>query len=564
MKKTFKKLGFGENAVSTVLLSAITSVLVILAGFGAVALAQNVSSDVTNQGGLKGSPQDLNTIIKAATGKEDLKWGDVFNENPGQNMYFMIHKQLIQDPDKKIYQESAKKLGINETDLRSMMNGDISPILKKNPNLPLEKAFEELEKIRKSHNEKLIIGKLKADLESEVQPSEMFSNGDTSDSGFDLLNDLYRMEKILFDTSKPVDVGGNQLANDTGVAGRAPAASAGNDGNSGANSVAASVIPGGSSSGNANSSGAGASSGNSKTAVDPNVCLVDEDLEKALDTLNAESQTDPRLRNQTATDEGVDNSANDDVDLFGTDDDLLGSSENGAELVAPNAADWENPVFCGDVLCITIDAKMKTVQPVPGSSDCVACHVLSINASMKKLLSKSLLPGKLTGNVGEPAKCKEATAQSFTAIGLNVVAIPSPVKNPGNNNLVVGKPIDQEWQKFTNRYLGDGKTAAATDKSVGTSTQDAVVKKALNDAPSGADLSEVYDKINKQLTNIENDRLKALQNLTDASKIDDANTYFQSLSYELNTMISYFNSMKTLFEGMQVPCKAALEKKYCS
>ena len=48
---------------------------------------------------------------------------------------------------------------------------------------------------------------LQADIKAAVEPSEIFANGNLDDSGFDLINDLQIIEKLLFLKSNPIDVG---------------------------------------------------------------------------------------------------------------------------------------------------------------------------------------------------------------------------------------------------------------------------------------------------------------------------------------------------------------------
>jgi len=534
------------SALQLIVISCICTVLLIMTLFIGVALA---SESTTSK------DSDAQTLIHAATGHKDLKWSHVFGGQPGKDLYFMIYKQILVDPDREVEKESAAQNGMTEKELQSVLRGDISPILAQSPGLSIGSAFEKLEKLRSQHNERLAITTLKKDLESEVLPSEMFSNGDTSDSGFDLLADLYRIEKILFDKSVPVDVGGNQLGQGSGIPGRMPIKNSDNDSSNGSGKQNDSKLKSSLSNKSKNSPR------KPNKSIDPEICLIGDNLDKALKKLDLDSDKDPRLRNQPPNGIKSNESKASDVE-----DDKNNDSDNVTK--APPPSKWENPEFCGDVFCIEVDAKFKVMKAIPQKANCVSCHIKAINKSIKKLLSKSLLPGKVTGNLGEPAKCKAAVADAFTSINMNVIVIGAPVKDPGNNDLVVGKPISEQWQKFSDRFSpGSGKKTAAKQaedfKKPSVTLQDQIANKISSDAPADANAGDLMKQINKTLTDLEDARKKSLTDFITAGKIDNATSHFQALRYQLATMNSYFSSYKKLFTEIEASCKTISSKKEC-
>jgi len=61
-----------------------------------------------------------------------------------------------------------------------------------------EDLINKMTEMRQKVDEQQQILAFKADIEQATTPSEIFANGDVKDSGFDLINDLEIIEKLLF------------------------------------------------------------------------------------------------------------------------------------------------------------------------------------------------------------------------------------------------------------------------------------------------------------------------------------------------------------------------------
>lgn len=508
----------------------------------------------------------VNSVIQAATGKKKLKWTDVFDKKPGKDMYFKIYQQTLVEPEAIALKTSAQRFGMKQSEVNAIARGDISPIYLRNSKITVDQALTKMQDLNRQHQEQVAIETLRKEIEAQIQPGEMFANGNTDDSGFDLLVDLYRIEKILFDETIPVDVGGNQL-NSGGTNGGGAGNNSANNPNSGSN-----VAPN-----NPNQPQNGGSknetpnSGEPQTKVapadNPSICFADPKLEKALDDLNKNAQNDSRLKNRQATTDNNTNNSSPPTDNNRNATDPNSSANSDQTLQPPPAGQWGEPQLCNGVLCVQIDAKFTESKPVPRKADCVMCHLKAINGSMKDLLSKSLLPGKLTGNLAEPAKCKAAAANAFTSTNIQVFAIPKPVPAPQYNG-VMESNIDDSWNEFTSRYLGEGKKTAKQQKKEASSAdvkdlQDQLTQKIIQDSSGADNLDTVYEKINNSLAQIEQERQKNLRNLNTANQVNKAIEHHQAVLKELNVFLSYFQSFKAVFGELRNPCKSLNNKKEC-
>ncbi|MBD3330145.1 hypothetical protein GF354_01285 [Candidatus Peregrinibacteria bacterium] len=142
----------------------------------------------------------------------DLSWYDVFGPNEeGQELYnLMYDKYQIEAPNEAL-RVLAQKYGLTVDEADKVLNGSIVPIFNtENGGTGLytkTRAYEIQKQLQQDYEDFSEQLQLEQEMDALITPSEIFANGDLSDSGFDLLHDLDQIEEILFFEKSPVSVG---------------------------------------------------------------------------------------------------------------------------------------------------------------------------------------------------------------------------------------------------------------------------------------------------------------------------------------------------------------------
>jgi len=438
-----------------------------------------------------------------------------------------------------------------------------------------------------------------ADLEAvatlEVRSTEIFSDGDESNSGFDLITDLTIIEGLLFGetqglsgTPGPADnAGGNQVSLNT------PA----EDGARPDRLVAVQPDPanpfGQSQRPLAQGSGAAAGTrpGSQGSAPLPELvsdgllCPVDQDFNSAVESVRRQEVVaqngaggSPRAQDDGGAVAGSAGSGGARPTNEGSTSTVeQGLSPQRIELSPAQAGSWKRPLPCNEFFCLRIEAKYKTETSYTATENSVVSHVQHINDSFKKTLDRDLVPNKVTGNLLEGPKCKKdiAGAEWLT---FNLITIPAPILTPPNDDVVTKGDIISNMIDFYEKYepfgIGTqrgrcengeiGGACLSEEPAAAKPQQLDTAKQALEQVAEGTTL----EQINRRITDeVEAKRTQAEQLLSQSRLDADARnqaTQFNVLMVELDTMNAFFESFRELFESIQTPCNVLENKPVCS
>lgn len=132
---------------------------------------------------------------------QSFNWNNVFSPSSnGQDLYVLVHEKLLVYPEENALREISKNYGLTTTETELIISGSITPIFN-NPdkfNVSQEDALLQMEAIQDDFEVLHEVFALEQEIEVAITPSEIFANNNLSDSGFDLISDLSRIEEILF------------------------------------------------------------------------------------------------------------------------------------------------------------------------------------------------------------------------------------------------------------------------------------------------------------------------------------------------------------------------------
>jgi hypothetical protein len=501
--------------------------------------------------------ESIDRIVEFATAKKSLEYQDIFKDKFGENLYLKIYQDAGKNKFDNSFKEIASAKGYTQEELSKFQNNDLSGFFAKNPRLSIDQAIAKIQDLQSEIAENQYLQDIKKELLSEVESSEIFSNNSVLDSGFDLITDLNLIEEILFGTVTKGQIGGNQLMNPK------PQTQNQNPSNTSA-SRTTDQVPNTSTQTPTTNSANGTKNAEEIKKIKPeefiNPCPIENEIQKAIKSHQSE------IQNKST---GADLSSN----LESLSQEITNNPDSAAEISnriqAANSEAWIPDPFCEDTICLEIRARMSMALPAPRSAkkdDCILCHIKAINKSLNDLLSKSLIPGKVSGAVGEPGLCKAGVQHSFTAVSMKIIAIPKPVPVQGAARTYNSRSISGEW----NKLLGNSEKTPTPSNSVDTfikqnkDTEELLKKLTITDPQAQIQLNEINKRVLENVARLETERAQNLKNLETQNRIENANTYFQSVRNELLTMNSYFLSFKNIFNQLSENCAKLSTKKECS
>lgn len=520
---------------------------------------------------------DINAWDQLVAGAANLKWSDVLGLSEGKNTYVMVRDKILDKPSRDAKKEIGKSFGLTVQEVENVLNGSIAPIFnnpKKVTNLTQEQATLAAEQLREQFELLIEIYSLQQEIDTSVIPSEIFSNGDTSDSGFDLIYDLSVIEEILF-KEKSVNLVGDPFEKqmDSPVL---PTESLNLDDPYVASGQAGATLGREIKSLTVSDDGeASIEIGDEKVDVgvlDEDVCPVEDDFRDVLGEYedefgNGDGDGDG---DSTVGGEGIGDGDSGDGDA---DDDAGGEKE----VEAAESGDWSK-TFCPNItsapatgagagsgfgdagfsslggvtnsiinqaagagasfnegglgayisVCLQVSFKKKTyISYNPGDS-CVICEINKINENMNKTLRHSLVPNKATGNLMESAKCKDAG----TLLNFQFISIAAPIPSPPNDDIIGLNNIFNEWKKMVDRYqpfLGySGDTKLEDEFKLQFVSADTTIE------------SQFID-ITKTKLEREAEALKEIENFGDASVGENTALFIQRILKEIKLMNNFFS-----------------------
>lgn len=516
----------------------------------------------------------------------DADWSNTFGtddpEKAGQDLYEIVYQANQANPEKKALKNTTAKYGVSEAEMVKMVYGSYEPILKRSPLLTQEQAIQKMLEIQREYQDEKDLLSLQADIDSEVVPNEIFANGDLGDSGFDLVNDLGNIEDILFKKNTPVDVGGAYSPEENGVSTGGSGGAGKDSSKNGSNNNNNSAKNGSKSGPNQNSTGGNngtPANGVSQTPSpqeDPNVCLVPNSLNAALNQFEKNKAVDANyadnvkgpLAGSTAN---SGESASASGTAYQTSPDLTANNPPAALAKSAPADNWLKNPPCNDVFCLSINfVKKPATLSYQDDDNCIACHLEKINAKLKETINHNLIPGKTTGNVLEPGVCKKAAGGQISAVGLKFYVSFKPVVTPTNDDLIYGASIQKEWEQFMNTYKAfKAPTKKDPDAKPETppSEEDRATKTALSFAAPEVTFDALTKDINETLDQSAQARAHDVAIAEAAFDSEMKSTFYQAIQRELEQMNFYFENIQSILKSFQDKggvCPTLNDKKECS
>jgi hypothetical protein len=523
-----------------------------------------------------------------------FEWSDVFGPSKdGEDLYKMVYGKMLIMPENDALESVAKKFALTKTEAQSVIDGGITALFnspdRRSAELTYGTAFILYSNLQRDYEDLRELFDLEQEINVAIAPSELFSNGDLTDSGFDLVHDLSVIEEILF-----VDVVENTVGQPYGDALSSPyIPTAPNQENTdyiASNADVADLMTPSYGLEIEADAGVATDSTNSNSAVAPDALILSEDecaavdpLSQALSTFEDEVQASGGSSSGSAA-VGQPNSG--DSAAYSVLENPLVSADGKISNAAPgkwgesefcpipglasnssggnslesygfsSLGDWLNTtvfdavsgISAGDAavisnedftayaaFCVNSELIYKTVSSFQPGSSCVACEVDAINELMNKTLSHSLIPNKVTGNIMESAKCKEA----FMPLpDIQFITIAAPVATPPNDDLIFGNNIFAEWNSFVDRYHPFLSGAPQFSDNTAAEFE-------LEYADEGTSISNVFLSVETSKGDATAEALAEANLRLDASSATDAKLYGQVVLAEIQQMNALFEQMNS-------------------
>ncbi|MBI2638247.1 hypothetical protein HYW83_01515 [Candidatus Peregrinibacteria bacterium] len=533
-----------------------------------------------------------------------------FDSNFGQDLYELTYNRVKSEASDKAAERVLADRKISKEELFAVVPGaNIGKLLTQpEPTKKLNPA--EVEKRRLDLQRFLAEEKELADLELrttiEVQPTEFFSNGDESDSGFDLIVDLNIIEYILFgkveatmsNAGPGAPAGSNVVGVGLGGGGGAEEPVGGSAGGGGAG-AGAGAGGGGAVAGAGGSSPVGSPPRQGSESAPQVKCPVEESFNNGVEAARAREQI---AAAESGASGGAGSGAGDGSSGGGGAGGAGGAgggagADGGAEEgekssspVAEPPANWARPRACDGIFCLKIEAVYKKESSFQATDNCIACHFEKTNDAFKKAVSHNLVPSKATGNLIEAPKCK----RSMFNLKQNFILIPQPILTPPNDDLITKGDFIKNWIEFTEKYYANPDQCrklknATKDASRDLSTKIGEVlslgqicdpkpnvsaeaaKREVEQAGEDTEAGKILTNI---ATQVEAKKQEAAATLKQYKLQRDAGnqaTQFNVLLQEIDTMNSYFTAFKNLYDQLigtsrneDSPCADLYKKEACS
>ncbi|GEM_PF-4556367 len=533
-----------------------------------------------------------------------------FDSDFGQDLYELTYNRVKSEASDKAIERVLADRKVSKEELFAVVPGaNIGKLLTK-PDSAAQLSADDVEKRRQDVQNFLAEEKELADLEvrttMEVQPTEFFSNGDESDSGFDLIADLTLIELILFGkVEAPMSgagpgapAGSNAIGIGGGAAPGGPGPAVGGGAGAAGPGAVGAAGGGGAAGGPAAGVPAGVPGGPGGSPPVQVRCPLEQSFNNAVEAARSREQA---ASDASGNDGGADGGSGGSGGGAGSGAGGGGSGgggsgsgeasdeEKNAPLVPEVPANWVRPRACDGVFCIKIEAVYKRESAFQDTDNCIACHFEKMNDAFKKAVSHNLVPSKATGNLIEAPKCK----RSMFNLKQNIILIPQPILTPPNDDLITKGDFLKNWIDYVEKYHANPgqcqKLKAATDRNeerdlstkiaevislgqVCDSDKDERAEAAsreLEKSIAGTDQQKILNEIQKQVEAKKQGAAAFLKQHRLQHDAGNQATQFTVLLNEIDTMNSYFKAFENLYEQLisgesDSPCKTLVNKETCS
>ena len=510
-----------------------------------------------------------------AWNEENLSWKNIFSNlsNPGKNLYKFIGKNLVVEPEEEAIKVIANIYHLTYQQAEAAVKGSIT-ILLNNTATPERMSTEQALKMQTDILNDYELYKelfdIQQEIDTSVAPTEIFSNGDLQDSGFDLIYDLNVIEKILFDDVTEV-TSGKPLTEDEGALKsfmdaipQTPKAEP--------KPQEIPVTIKESKTGTPQKAEIKIGDKIVSAEVKEDVCAPADPLSNSLNKFN--DQNPPGSKYNPGKPSGSSGGSNPESPNSGQNNSNNPSGKGSViNAVASAEADEWLQGFCGEeadeptsppfqsltgnddepidpnsfgfsvkvALCLKVDLiKTKAISSV--STSCIQCEINKINEYFNKTLGHSLIPNKTTGNIMESALCKKSFS-SLLDFKVHLVATPLPAAPA--DDLLFGKNIIAEWNKFVERFKPYG-----FDKFAKSETEEFALSY-VTPGTTSDELVLAMEQARAQNTAQADNDIKMSTIADDGTNMMLFSTAILS---QMNEMKAYFESYKNMFDQIVDTC----------
>lgn len=563
---------------------AICLILIFSLAGANVLAASEYDSDASIAAGV------IATAGTSATYETDLSGvpiiGRLFATDPddfGQDLYETIYDRVKHQGSDIAVSRTLARRPLSKEELRLLIPGaNIGELLKQESpeeNLPPERITERLAEFNRLLVEEKELADLLVQTKLEVEPTELFSNGDESDSGFDLIADLKIIDQILFGETETV-LGGGPGSAGGAAEGRVIGPRLG-EGEEGAEAAARGEAAGRDRT-ELSRTGADSRAGTSAAPLGSSIeeqgilCPLSGDFNSAVVAARAES----RARGEDEDSGRGDSSGRRGDTGHGSESAGAGEgretegAESGEPEEPPSAeepADWSRLQLCGERFCLTLERVYKTESAYLPNENCIACHFEKINDAFKKTLGHNLVPNKATGNLIEVPKCKMGI---LGGLKFNLIVVPQPIVTPPNDDLIVKgdfiKNAEDFWEKYDPTKTKRCTTGGAGDAcKTNPDSESEVAQRILQQVPEDTPQDKILRDIETQVVAKKEEAAKFMKEHRTNKDAQNQASQFEVLMQEIEAFNRYFESFVALYNTLvssqpDKPCKLLLSKPTCS
>lgn len=493
-------------------------------------------------------------------------FGTQFANKIGHNIYASAYLKVAKEPVNKALERTAAALGVSGSEVQAVLNGGVDILRSRKRNLTHEEAIKEASNIKDLYQEQVNLGVLEMEIQGYSTPLEIFSDGDIVNSGgFDLLSDLDRIDYLLFYDKAMVSKGADLDFLSPATPEPSPPAPPSPRPSSSLPAVSSSPVaptPVG-----ATKEGGGRAAAlptppspsyQPRPQENPLQCFANGNLNLQAEALSKKALPEnlvAKINKQYAADLAAD---------------AQGALASGTDITYPvispppppqtdkeeqSIAKQEN-ILCNEWICFEVIANVKQQSLFTDRANCVACHVEKAKESLDATVSKNLVPNKLTGNLMEGAKCKNAAAQ--VGFPINLITIFNPIKTPPNTNQV-GTEFLISYDKLLQTVLGGDYYDPKKGEFVSKLAQ--VQSQVIKSLPPETPVEEAERQVRAAVTKSQDEAARAFKNALNENNAFNKGDFYQQVSGQIARMNAYFKAMSFSFNDINTNICPQIQNK---
>ncbi len=431
---------------------------------------------------------------------------------------------------------------------KDILSGKTSTTNNKSAVLTSEELNNCYEKITEAYTLEKDLSLLRFELEQDILPTEIWSNGSLDDSSFDLVVDLNIIDVILFGEHSEI-IGTNNAINDINELIADDTTENTNTTGASATNISDTKVTGTTES---NTTGTGIST--TDTNTQPGYCKDPLSIDAVIDTSNLIKTSSSIQTEKQALQYEKDN-------IYGGIFSSLETKDNQCEgqpvygFCLPEYSFCEEQNISNDIssasfsMCLDVEFIMNdSDSEYKTHSNCIDCHITSINKTLKKLLQYNVTAEKNTLQSWEINH--QYTFKHGITAGFTFWLLFKPIWQPVKDTFIEEQPFTGNALSSIRKTLTADINKAKGDKIFGIPDPDRQSKILINKTKPGTSLTDLIDKeeINQSKIN------EKLKNLLESnylnSKIRYTQNYFEAVETEMRKMNAYFAAFQEMFRLM--------------